>query len=103
MDIRGNFEEWDLQVFPPLQDFIDRAKRAQLQVLAALARVPCLLDHHEVKPYRTMMEGYGLGYELPQGGGDEGDRTIELYLVLRRWKFDVTFAYTRQQEKLRVI
>ncbi|CAM9401133.1 unnamed protein product [Ectocarpus fasciculatus] len=71
VDIRGNFEEWDLQVFPPLADFVHRAKQAQMQVLTALARVPCILEHPEVKPYQTMVEGYGLGFELPQGGDED--------------------------------
>lgn len=74
MEIGGNFDEWDLQVFPPLQSFVDRAKHAQLQVLRALARVPCLLEHPEVKPYQTMVEGCGLGFDLPQGGGDDGEK-----------------------------
>lgn len=70
----GNFEEWDLQVFPPLQDFVNRTKRAQLQVLNALVGVPCLLEHPEVKPYHKMVEGYGLGFDLPQGGTDDGEK-----------------------------
>eukprot|EP00903_Cladosiphon_okamuranus_P016193 g14943.t2 len=70
VEIGGIFQEWDLQVFPPLQDFVDRARHAQLQVLNALARVPCLLEHPEVKPYQAMAEGYGLGFDLPQGGTD---------------------------------
>lgn len=75
-------------MFPPLQDFVDRAKRAQLQVLTALARVPCLLDHPEVTPYRTMVEGYGLGYELPQGRSDNGEntyRTVIPYVPCFTW------------------
>ncbi|CAB1111071.1 unnamed protein product [Ectocarpus sp. CCAP 1310/34] len=71
VDIRGNFEEWDLQVFPPLEDFVRRAKQAQVQVLTTLARVPCILEHPDVKPYQTMVEGYGLGFELPQGGDED--------------------------------
>ena len=59
---------------PPLQNFVDRAKHAQLQVLKALARVPCLLEHPEVKPYQAMVEGYGLGFDLPQGGSDDGEK-----------------------------
>ncbi|CAM9710944.1 unnamed protein product [Scytosiphon promiscuus] len=71
VDIRGNFDEWDLRVHPPLGDFVSRTRCAQLEVLAVLARVPCLLEHPEVKPYQTMVEGYGLGFDLPQGGIDE--------------------------------
>lgn len=67
-------------MFPPLQGFVDRAKRAQLQVLNALARVPCLLDHPEVKPYQEMVDGYGLGFDLPQGGIDDGENAL---LVVR--------------------
>ncbi len=78
VDILGNFEDWDLQVLPPLQDFVDRAKRAQLQVLDALARVPCLLDHPEVKPYQEMVDGYGLGFDLPQGGVDDGEDKVSV-------------------------
>lgn len=61
-------------MFPPLQDFVDRTKHAQLQVLNALARVPCLLEHPEVKPYQAMAQGYGLGFDLPQGGTDGGEK-----------------------------
>eukprot|EP00752_Nemacystus_decipiens_P006721 g6044.t1 len=71
VEIGGNFDEWDLQVVPPLQNFVERTKRAQLQVLKAVARVPCLLEHPEVKPFHAMVEGYGLGFDLPQGGNDE--------------------------------
>ncbi|CAM9191667.1 unnamed protein product [Ectocarpus sp. 4 AP-2014] len=71
VDIRGNFEEWDLQVFPPLEDFVRRAKQSQVQVLTTLARVPCILEHPDVKPYQTMVEGYGLGFELPQVGDED--------------------------------
>lgn len=60
-------------MLPPLQSFVERAKRAQLQVLSVLARVPCLLEHPEVQPYQAMVEGYGLGFDLPQGGTDEGE------------------------------
>lgn len=70
-------------MFPPLRDFVDRAKRAQLQVLTTLARVPCLLDHPDVKPYQTMVEGYGLGYELPQGGADNGEHTYSTVQACR--------------------
>lgn len=79
VDIRGNFDEWDLRVFPPLEDFVSRAKCAQLEVLAVLAGVPCLLEHPEVKPYQTMVEGYGLGFDLPQRGIDENGEKSEAY------------------------
>lgn len=56
---------------------MSRTKHAQLEVLAVLARVPCLLEHPEVKPYQTMVEGYGLGFDLPHGGtGENGKRLL---------------------------
>lgn len=73
-------------MFPPLEDFVRRTKQAQVQVLTALARVPCILEHPEVKPYQTMVEGYGLGFELPQGGDEDIGENKYNILLAAQWR-----------------
>lgn len=70
--LEGSFDDWAPAVVPPLQNFVSRAKRAQLQMLTVFARLPSFFEHPEIKPYHEMAQGQGLGLDLPGGGDDDG-------------------------------
>lgn len=74
-------------MFPPLKSFVDRARHAQLAVLAVLARVPCVLDHPDVTPYMNMVEGHGLGLDLP--GAREPDDACETAVI----RFSLSYIF----------
>lgn len=44
-----------------------------MAVLSVLAEVPCLVEHPDIKPYVKMVNGHGLGLDLPQQQGAYGE------------------------------
>jgi hypothetical protein len=63
--LRGDFNRWDLEVVPAIYDFTTGFHELQVNHLLTLAKIPSLLQHEQIAPYKEMCDGHMIDFTPP--------------------------------------
>jgi hypothetical protein len=63
--LRGDFNRWDLEVIPAIHDFTTGFYKLQVNHLLTLAKIPSLLQHEQIAPYKEMCDGHMIEFAPP--------------------------------------
>jgi hypothetical protein len=63
--LRGDFNRWDLEVIPAIYDFTTGFHDLQVNHLLTLAKIPSLLQHEQIAPYKEMCDGHMIDFTPP--------------------------------------